>query len=51
MGGTNLPRLTLPVTLMFERISHFSHALIDSGSEKNLLDSGLATRLGLPIVQ
>jgi len=51
VGGTDLSRLTLPVTLEFERTSHASHALIDSSSEKNLLDPGLATRLGLPVIQ
>ena len=51
MGGTNLPRLTLPVTLMFEIISHSTHALTESVSEKNLLDPDLATRLDLPLIQ
>ena len=48
---TDLSRLTCAVTLMFERTFHSTQALIDSGSENNLLDPDLATRLDVLLIQ
>lgn len=54
VGGSNSgqkPRLQLPVTLEMLQITHSCTALLDSGSEQNLISLDLAERLGVPLVR
>lgn len=53
MGGSltnSKPRLVLPMTRDFNHIIHCLHALVDSGSEQNLIDTELAKQLKLLFV-
>lgn len=54
VGGshfTRKPRLMLTVTLENNQAPHSLQALADSGSEQNLIDTGLATQLGIPLTR
>ncbi len=53
MTGTQLPsggRCEFQASLLVKRTVYQVGALIDSGAEGDLMDSGLARRLGLPSV-
>lgn len=44
------PRLLLSVTIEHDHLVYSASALVDSGSEQNLIDIFFARRLGLPLV-
>lgn len=53
MGGSlsdDKPRLLLTVSLVINRVMHSLQALVDSGSEQNLISFDHATQLGLHLV-
>lgn len=41
----------LTVTLESNQALHSLQALVDSGSEQNLVDTGLTTQLGIPLTR
>lgn len=54
VGGshfTRKPRLVLTVTLESNQALHSLQALVDSGSERNLVNTGLTTQLGIPLTR
>lgn len=54
VGGshfTRKPRLVLTVTLESNQALHSLQALVDSGSEQNLVNTGLSTQLGIPLTR